>query len=510
MADKGLGIKVGLGIVLILFTATMLLSGCNKVQSRSEDNAFFDEWKEQAERSKGFSPPKKKKANLGDRRLGYLSRQKVKPVVNKPLPTKRVTVKLRDLDVSTVLRAIAKSVDQNILINDQVKGTVTVDVQNVPWDQVFNGVLKTQGLTYSWEGDILRIIKIEDLEIEIKRDVQTLIVPIEYADAGKMQENLQNVLTTFEASEMDEEGAKTYTGTVLVDEHNNALIIQASRKDIQRLLPIIEELDRPTYQVLIEAHIVEATKDAARELGVRWGGLYQNGNQSIYPGGNGSPVFTGENASAPTGGWSSNFPGSMNVAEGPAFTLGYFLGEIGGNMLAAELNALQSDGKVNILSSPSVTTLDNQRALIESGNEVPFQTVDENGKIVIEYKKATLKLEVTPFVIDGELLKMQIITKKDELDFTRAADAQGNPIIRTKNAETTVVVADGETTVIGGLNIEKGEDTSDGVPGLKDVPGLGWFFKADKTSKNFEELLIFITPYVLAERQTNASAVKVK
>ena len=131
---------------------------------------------------------------------------------------------------------------------------------------------------------------------------------------------------------------------------------------------------------------------------------------------------------------------------------------------------------------------------------MPFQTVDENGNIVIEWKKATLKLEVTPHVIKGDELKLKIATKKDELDFTRTV--LGNPTVITKNAETSVVLADGQTTVIGGLNKETTSDGNTGVPGLKDVPVLGWLFKSDSTSNKLEDVLIFITPHILAERNT--------
>ena len=164
-----------------------------------------------------------------------------------------------------------------------------------------------------------------------------------------------------------------------------------------------------------------------------------------------------------------------------------------------QLSALQREGKLNILSSPSITTLDNQSALIESGDEVPFQTV-ENGEVNIEYKKAVLSLEVTPHVIEGNTLKLNILTSKDELDFTRTVS--GNPTIITKKAETNVIVYDGQTTVIGGLNKETHNDVESGVPGLKNLPLLGYLFKGSGQTNKMEDVLIFITPHILGEHES--------
>jgi type IV pilus assembly protein PilQ len=166
-----------------------------------------------------------------------------------------------------------------------------------------------------------------------------------------------------------------------------------------------------------------------------------------------------------------------------------------------QLSALQEEGKLNILSSPSITTLDNQPASIESGREVPFQTVVYSGNVAtpsIEYKKAVLSLKVTPHTIDRNMLRLNIVTHKDELDFSNTVG--GNPTIITKNAETNVILYDGQTMVIGGLSKETATDTESGVPFLKDIPLLGRLFKSTGKSSNMEEVLIFITPQILKEK----------
>ena len=189
-----------------------------------------------------------------------------------------------------------------------------------------------------------------------------------------------------------------------------------------------------------------------------------------------------------------NFPAAT---EGTGMTLGFLYQDLGNLVLSMQLQALEQEGRLNILSSPSITTLENQAALIESGSKIPIQTV-EDGEVNIEYVDAVLKLEVTPHVINDQTLKLKIITKQDEPDFTRTVS--GNPTILTKRAETTVVVFNGQTTVIGGLSKETASKSEKGVPVLKDIPGLGWLFRSKSKSKNMQEVLIFITPHVLEEK----------
>jgi len=270
---------------------------------------------------------------------------------------------------------------------------------------------------------------------------------------------------------------------------------------------VIGRLDRPTPQVLIEAYIVEANKDVARELGIQWGGIYSGKS------GDKRAIVTGQHTitnSGGTAGEAANINQPIDVTSGsvvnlPALGLGGFdpttLGlvytRVGEYLLSAQLSALQDQGKLHILSSPSITTLDNQNAYIESGQDVPYQTV-EDGEVKVEYKKAVLRLDVTPHVIDGETLKMIIKVNKDEPDFSRTV--LGNPTIITKKAETNVIQNDGQTIVIGGLSKESSSRSNTGTPFLEDIPGLGYLFKRKSSSDQMEELLIFITPHILEPR----------
>jgi type IV pilus assembly protein PilQ len=232
-------------------------------------------------------------------------------------------------------------------------------------------------------------------------------------------------------------------------------------------------------------------------LGVQWGGAVKLGGHSAYLTGRDNQAL-GQGVGTkidPSTGSVIDLPAAAGALTGALpSSFGFIYQEVGKMLLAAQLTALQEDGKLNILSSPSITTLDNQTAMIESGRDVPFQSV-EDGEVSIEYKKAVLSLNVTPHVIDDQTLKLTVKVNKDEVDFSRTV--LGNPTIITKKAETNVIQADGQTLVIGGLNKEQYADDRSGTPGLQDVPGLGWLFKREGKSSAKEDLLIFITPTIL-------------
>ena len=192
-----------------------------------------------------------------------------------------------------------------------------------------------------------------------------------------------------------------------------------------------------------------------------------------------------------------NFP--ANLEDDAGMTIGFMAEKAGKNILAVQLSALQTDGQLNILSSPSITALDNQTAIIESGNRGSLSDSFKLMEISISSgKRRCLSLEVIPHIIDEKTLKLEIKTKKDELDFSN--DVSGNPTIITKNAETGVILLDGQTTVIGGLSKEVKSDSESGVPYLKDIPWLGYLFRGTRKSNTMEDVLIFITPHILQKR----------
>ncbi|MCK4825273.1 secretin and TonB N-terminal domain-containing protein, partial [bacterium] len=408
---------------VIFATLFVLLTfGCagNETTKKAQP---FEKWKDMAEKSRPYSPPEKARLHdLQDETKKIGPQAETKPAPERPLPKDKVTLKMHNADVPVLLRALARAGNQNIMINSNVKGKINVNVTDSSWDQVFQAILRTQGLTYSWEGNIIRIKSVEDMEHELKIDsiederkrvepLQTEVFYLDYhTDLNKLKETLQASLTKGKENKP--------RGSVMVDEHSNSLIIQAIRSDILKMIPLlIQKLDKPTPQILIEANIVETSKGTARALGIEWGGLYKGKggkNYWITPGADISGT-TVDDAVNPDAGTAANFP--IDVSGG-GLTIGYLSQTIGKYILDVQLTALQEEGKLNILSSPSITTIDNQKAIVKSGKEIPYQTIDQDGNIKIEWKEATLKLEVTPHVIGDDLLNLHIITNKDEVDFT--------------------------------------------------------------------------------------------
>ena len=420
-------------------------------------------------------------------------------------------MKMNNIDVAVLLRALARAADQNIILNEKVSGKININIHQAPWDEVFLGILQTHGLSYAWQGNIIRIMTAEDMDADLlskarKRELKlaqpplTRIVAVKFSEAEKLKSNLEQFVT------IDRNGNPA--GLILVDEHTNSLIIQAIRSDMDRILAMVKKLDRPTPQVLIEAYIVEANKDVARELGIQWGGAYRgkSGDKNIIIGGNQNNTGVGDIGQPVevTTGSVVDLPALAIGSFNPS-TLGLIYTRVGEYLLSAQLSALQDQGKLHILSSPSITTQDNKLAFIESGQDVPYQSV-EDGEVKVEYKKAVLKLEVTPNVIDGDTLKLDIKVNKDEPDFSRTV--LGNPTIITKKAETNVIQNDGQTIVIGGLSKESASRSNTGTPFLEDIPGLGYLFKRKSSADQMEELLIFITPHILKPKAAGGKPLK--
>jgi type IV pilus assembly protein PilQ len=473
------------------------------------------------------------------------------PMVPSPvhrLPDMPVTMHMNDVSVPVLLRTLAKIADLNMMINDSITGQTQLVVKESPWDQVFLGLMDAYGLAYEWAGDILQVFSAADfkkrqsllearnayenakIQQELARlqlayhkrrqePLTTRIVKIRYANLESLYRNLNQYLAAArneKTTSLDiasalmpmgetASGGGTQVrpgekGSIMMDEASNALIIHASQSDIDQLMPIIKQLDQPAKQILIEAHIVEVESNTGKALGIQWGGLGNfktSADKQISVGGDISPFgqqLQDGTFLNPVDGNVVNLPLMGNTG----LNLGIMAQKMGSFVLYTQLMALQEEGVLNILSKPSITTQDHQKAIIRSGKEVPYQTVEGTGSdqtVNIEWKEAVIKLEVTPHIIDDQMVRLEILTNKDELDFSTSVN--GNPTIITKNAETSVMLLDGQTTVIAGLNKEKKTDNQQGIPGLKDMPGLGWLFKNMNKQKEKEELLIFITPHIL-------------
>ncbi|TFH14141.1 MAG: type IV pilus secretin PilQ [Lentisphaerales bacterium] len=405
-------------------------------------------------------------------------------------------------DVEVVLRTLGKIGNESIMISPTAAGTVDFSFKDIPWDQAFEGVLASAGLTYRWEGDIIRVMTLEDMKRDLElekvmherksleaqiRAVEPLVlrvVRIKYLNAKKVATMLQQVVS-------GKTVGQEVTGrlSVTVDEDNNCLVVHAIRKEADKMSELIARLDRPKALVRIDAEIVEANSITARELGIQWGGNYSGTD-------NGRMFATTPGVGRD---FNANFPATFHGEE-IGFTLGLLEQSFGhGQLLQVQLSALEEDGKLKILSSPTITTLDNEPATIETGEERAYRETSATGNdldVSIAWKKAVLKLEVTPHVIDAETLKIQILANKDSFDETRP-ESNGELPVNTKNAKTTVILRNGQSTVIGGLQQRTRNTTESGVPFLKNIPLLGRLFKGTSEGSSMDEILIFITPYIL-------------
>jgi len=503
-------------LTIALFFGTFIVAGCAG-ENMTKKDLFFEKWERTADISKGNTPAPRSRETV--RELVKMEQERLKAekarLGGRGLPDTPISLKIRQADVKVVLRSLARIVNQNVLIRDDIKGEVSIDFKNTPWDQAFTSILKNQGLAYEWEGNIIRVMTIADKEQDLKRKTQekderlvepliTVFIPIDYAGTKDLRENLNDLLTK------DKDNKPR--GSIRVDEHSHALIINAIRNDLEKMIPIIEQIDKPTHQILIKANIVETTKNTARNLGIQWGGWYNSGNFYLTPGGTVPtpgqppvPVFGAPGLSGYP--FAVNFPasGAAMTAAGGAGSLGLMFGTIGGNILELQLNALQQDGKLNILSTPSITTMDNQMAYTENGERVPYVTQQISGGVVtntVTFEDVVLRLEITPHVIDGENLKMKVVVKKNEID--TSLNVLGNPGILKKETSTNLIVKNGETIVISGLTKQTRQEGESGLPGLKDVTVLGWLFKSQSKSDVMEEVLIFITPTILPIRTAAA------
>jgi len=514
---------------------TLAISGCASKQ-KTKDLDFFSKWKAKAQTSTPRSPSYEmlkttKKALLKNKGGKILNNYKLKAEV-KPnyklgandnaalseldsLSSKKVTIKMDNTDIVVVLRSLAKIAGKNIIISENVKGKTNINVIDAPWNEAFASLLRTHGLTFNMIGNTIRIKTLEDMKQDFRieneylaqkekrlameqNELLTKVIFLRYIDVKEVVSLLKPFIS-------GQSGLKLkFKKSVSPNIRNNAVVIHASENEINQCMNLIKKIDKPSKQVFIEAQIVETTKNTARDLGIKWGGIGEVNDHNMFQGGsnglvgntlydsNGNPLSVNS-----SGNWAANFP-VPNPTN--AFSLGYLYKDMGKNLIAAELTALESEGKLNILSSPSITTIDNKPAIIESGRDVPYQTV-ENDEVNIEWKKAVLRLDVTPHIIDKKTLRVKIKTNKDELDWTNAALSKGNPVVVTKKAETDMILFDGQTTVIGGLTKETENQKNYGIPFLKDIPLIGFLFGGSSQTHNMDNILIFITPHILKPYQ---------
>ncbi len=441
-------------------------------------------------------------------RWGFLTHE---GVTRKSYTGQRISLDFKDADLTNVFRIIAEVSNLNIITTDDVRGTVSVRLVNVPWDQALDIILQAKGLGAKLEGNVLRIAPLGTLRTEEKarldamKEVEKLqatlegvteTIPVNYAKASELQGKVKDLLS---------EGGK-----VQIDDRTNTIIIRDLPRNVAEARALVETLDTAIPQVLIEARIVEVDTTFTRELGVQWGGAYRSGTSTQFgvsgiQDSSGSFLSDGalSNAtpfSSPGGtppNYAVNLPASVGLGSGGGVAFGILRDNL---RLDLSLSALEASGKGKVISSPKVVTIDNREATIEQGTQIPYSTVSASGTQT-QFVDATLSLKVTPHITPDGSVMMKLLAKNDSQGETGAT---GQPAINKKMATTEVLIRDGETAVIGGiLQVQRRENLS-GVPWFHKIPVLGWLFKKEQTQTSNRELLIFITPRILKEEASQA------
>jgi type IV pilus secretin PilQ/predicted competence protein len=415
----------------------------------------------------------------------------------------KISLDFQDADINDILRLIAEVGKVNIIAGGDVQGKVTTRMADVPWDQALDVILKINGLAQERSGNIIRVAPLEKFTAERQErlkaqvtEVQaeptvTRIVPANYALVKDLRPNLEKLLSK--------------RGTIITDTRTNTMIITDTQASLDAVLGLIEKLDRATPQVMIEARIVESSRNFARQLGIQLGLAYSQITNRTFP--NRIDVRGGLPAATNTGGLAppqppANFlldlPAAVALGQGGA--IGFSLASIGGAILDAQLSALESSGQGKIISNPKIATLDNTEAQIQSGRKIPVATVSSEGTRT-EFVDASITLKVTPHVTPNDFISMKITATKNEADFSNVVN--GVPTITTREATTDMLVKDSDTVVIGGLYKRTIQSNRSGIPGLSNLPVIGWLFRREQEQDDSDELLIFLTPRII--RQTDAT-----
>lgn len=422
----------------------------------------------------------------------------------------RLSLNFQDIEVRAVLQLLADFTGLNLVTSDTVGGRITLRLKNVPWDQALDIILKSKGLTKRQIDNVIMVAPTEEvaareqLELESQQKIEELaplrsdFIQVNYAKA----EDLATLLKAEENRLLSERG------NVTVDVRTNTLLIQDTAAKLEDIRRLLKRLDIPVRQVLIESRIVIANNDFAKDLGVRFGANFDGS--------------FGDNFTLTAGALPGYIDNTFGVAPGieinnedgenqeglmvnlpvtaPSGGLNFLVGKVGSYLLQLELTAMQTEGRGELISSPRVITSDQTQASIKQGVEIPYQEATSSGATKVSFKEALLKLDVTPHITPDDRVRMDLVINKDNPDFSRSV--LGVPPIDTREIETTVLVDNGETVVLGGVFERTKQKNTDKVPFFGDIPYAGVLFRRNENIDNNNELLIFVTPKILKETLT--------
>jgi len=415
----------------------------------------------------------------------------------------RLSLNFQNIEVRAVLQLLADFTGLNIVTSDTVSGNITLRLKNVPWDQALDIILKARGLGMRQVGNVVMIAPTEEIaarekqELEAKQQIEELAplrsdsIQVNYAKASELAALIQS----------GDSSLLSERGKVAVDERTNRLLLKDTQENLDAIRNLIEELDIPVKQVLIESRVVLATDTFNEELGVRFGVTDVANNDPL---GDSSSTVTSGNLNATTqviNGEEVAAPDRFNVdlpvtSMASAASLGLAMVKLPiGTLVELELSAAQAQGQTELLSSPRVITSNQKEATIEQGVEIPYQEATSSGATNVDFKKAVLSLKVTPQITPDDRIIMDLKVNKDNVGEIYA----GVPSINTQNVTTQVLVDNGETVVLGGVYEQNKQNQVTRVPFLGELPVVGFLFRNTYEADEKSELLIFVTPKILKE-----------
>jgi type IV pilus assembly protein PilQ len=426
----------------------------------------------------------------------------------------KVTFNFQDIPVRSVLQLIADVSDLNIVVADSVGGNLTLRLTNVPWDQALDIVMDARNLDKRHNGNVIWIAPTAEIaareqqllqaanDRRILEPLQTVLIPISYAKATELA-----ALIVESSNSVDTEyGLLSERGSVTTDERTNTLLVTDTPEKIVEIQKLITDLDYAVRQVQIESRIVIANSDFAQELGVRFGVTYLHDGSNvgvIAADGSAADIVNPRINPRDDGLYDiPSYPNRYQVnmpASAQAATLGMsFLS--GDWLLDLELSALESEGEGEVISTPRVVTANQAEAFIQQGVEIPYQQASSSGATNVQYKEAVLELKVTPLITPDNRIQLDLAIKQDTIGEIFQGELGAEiPSIDTRELNTTVLVANGDTVVLGGIFQDERKSNENKVPWLGDIPGLGYLFRNRTNATKKRELLIFVTPSIVED-----------
>lgn len=402
-----------------------------------------------------------------------------------------ITLNFQDISVRSALQLLANFSKTDIVVNDSVKGNMSLHLNHVHWEEALKVILKTRGLDSREVNGVIFVAPADEItnwDKTSEASVELLMesIAIQYARAEDIAKTLKDT----------ENSLLSPRGNISVDKRMNMLLVYDTPEKILLIKNVLQSLDQPVRQVLIEARIVSVNRDFEKDIGIQFGISKENHLSGTLDGANAMAGGTTASAVPVTQRLNLDLAATSSAGASPA-SIGLALAKLGGGILLdLELSALESQGEGKVISSPRLVTANQQSAFIESGEEIPYQEATSSGATSVTFKKAVLRLKVTPQITPNDKIMMALNINQD---MPNGILINGVPEVTTKEIQTNVLVNNGETLVLGGIYRQDKTHITQRVPFLSDLPGIGSIFQKKTDKISYEELLIFITPKIINE-----------